>query len=309
MKIDISYLSEPRDFEVLYEALSNAYDRGYHGILAIDLSDCRFIAVPGHMALITAGRFWHQLTGQPISLMNIAPDIHAYIDRMLILDRCSKYIQIAEDLTLEKGFLRSAATVKLLEVTSIASEVKKNVCDVEAVVRQANRILHTWFPNSEERVGGLLTVLAAITENVVHSQDQGFVMIQRYQTLGDALGSRVDIVITDLGIGIEESLRPRVETMSVPERQLLFPKGSDYLIYALKQGVSRRATGGGMGLHQVKELVGQWHGQLLIRSLASKISIDERGTVIQEDLLTYVPGTQVVFRVWGSWLASDMALC
>lgn len=309
MKVDIPHLSEPRDFELLYEALSNAYDGGYHNILDLDLSACKFIAIPGHMALITAGRYWHRLTGYPISLINIASDVHAYIVRMQIPERCAKYIQINKTLEPGKTYSRSGSTQKLLETTIIAADAKQNGSDVESVVRQANRILHTWFPNNGEGVGGLLTVLTAITENIIHSLDQGFVMIQRYQTPGDALGSRVDIVITDLGIGIEGSLRPRIEAFPPTKGQRLFVKGSDYLVYSLEQGVSSRATGGGMGLHQVKELVGQWRGQLLMRSLASKISIDERGTVIQEDELTYVPGTQVIFRVLGSWLAHDVSLC
>lgn len=286
--IQFARLNYPDDFEAFYRALYGVYATSFRGDLPIDLSWCSFIAVPGHMALMTGSRLWHSLTHKSLCLTNVAPDVHAYIERMDILNQCASSLTIDRQLNDDERFDRSSKTTNLLEATRIASDVKQNEEDVTGVIRQAKRILESWYYDSKQ-VREVLDMLTAVAENIIHSHDTGYVMIQRYRNKG------VVVAIADAGIGIRKSLAPHLS-----EDKLKQFRGSEYIGHALEVGVTSRAGAGGLGLTQVLHRVRGWHGQLSIRSETSRLDITPSNTKpYRYDDLVEVPGTQIIIQIGG----------
>jgi len=273
------------------------YEHGYRGELFVDLTGCQFIAVPGHMALITAGRLWHGWTRHPLCLASIDPEVHAYLDRMDIFDRCASFLSTDQLLPPHLAYNRSASTTNLLEVTAITSEEQKNEHDVRSVMRRASDILGVWYTD-RRHVNQVLTLLSEVTTNITHSHDIGYVLIQRYRDPSEISASRVVVAITDAGIGIQASLTSLVEHLPRRERRR-FRQASDYITYALEEGVTSRPNAGGLGLAGVRRRVTDWRGHLTIRSGTSRVDISAFREDKQDDLV-YVPGTQVVIQVWGT---------
>jgi hypothetical protein len=267
--------------------------------LILDMQWVHFIRPEGIIALACACRYWHSETGERVRLCNIPSDVHQYLERMDLFRHCGKWIEQDQSLPEDARFGRSRASINLLELLPISGDEEQNALDVVTAFSRAHRIVEAWFDADEAAVKRLLTMLTEITSNVVHSQDRGFVAIQRYQSSDrNHVGSRVTIAVGDLGIGIYGSLRSKFETSPLAS-EIPLVTGSDYILHALQLGVTGRPTGGGIGLYQVRKLVEEWQGSLVIRSVGSMIEISEH-SVRPSDGLAEVPGTQVTIRVRGS---------
>src|SRR5262249_42791582 len=150
---------------------------------------------------------WHSETGERVRLCNLRPDVHQYLERMDLFHHCDEWLEQDETLPEEARFGRSLASFNLLELLPISGDEEQNTEDVVMAFTRARRIVEAWFDADEAAVGRLLTMLTEITSNVVHSQDRGFVAIQRYRSTDrNQVGSRVTIAVGDLGIGIRGSL-------------------------------------------------------------------------------------------------------
>jgi hypothetical protein len=218
---------------------------------------------------------------------------------MDLFRHCDAWLEQEISLAEDERFGRSLASYHLLELLPISSDEEQNAADVVTAFTRARRIVEAWFDADEASVGRLLTMLTEITSNVVHSQDRGFVAIQRYRSSDRShVGSRVTIAVGDLGIGIHGSLHRKFATSPLASEVPLVT-GSDYILHALQLGVTGRPTIGGMGLYQVRRLVEEWQGSLVVRSFGSMIEISDRG-VLTSDSLAMIPGTQVTIRVRGS---------
>src|SRR5258708_19491678 len=86
----------------------------------------------------------------------------------------------ADPLPSHECWERSAASTNLLELQPIASAETDNARDVSRAVTRAQSILTTWLGGDTLRVGRLCTMLSELASNIVHSDDQGFAIIQRY---------------------------------------------------------------------------------------------------------------------------------
>ncbi len=267
--------------------------------LSLDCSWIAFVPPEGIVTLITVARLWHQATGRRIRLCNLQSQVHKYLERMDLFTQCAAWLVEEQPLPAWERFDRSANSATLLEVLPIAGDEGQNCRDVLVAQERASRIVAAWFDADANAVGRLLTMLAEIASNVVHSGDRGFAAIQRYRGPNMyRLGSRVTMAIGDLGIGIEASLRGKTNGgAGLPASRL--EVGSDYLLHALQLGVTGGNTVGGLGLSRVKDLVEQWDGLLVIRSRRSQIQASAEGVEARDDLAD-VPGTQVTIFVRGA---------
>lgn len=268
--------------------------------LAVDMSRVFFVYVDELLALLCIARLWHRWTGSPIRLQQLEPKVHRYLERMDLFSHCSDWLEQDRLLLHDDRFSRKPYSERLMEITPIPSDEQLN----EGAVQEALQRMRTILDNSTSRdpnsIIRLCTMLSEITQNVVHSLDQGFAIVQRYRTNGSALvqNYRVVISVVDLGIGIEGSLRHSATPLLLHSETPLV-SGSDYILKALEVGVTSRASGGGLGLHYVRSLVQEWRGALTIRSGRARVQI--RGDKItRADDLTQMPGTQVTIEVQGT---------
>src|SRR5258708_11887927 len=78
--------------EPFYSAFASHVNANVGVSLRIDLARLTFIHPEGVLALLTAARYWHRLTGQRVLCTNIPPDIHAYLDPADLFNNCATYL-------------------------------------------------------------------------------------------------------------------------------------------------------------------------------------------------------------------------
>jgi hypothetical protein len=264
--------------------------------LSLDMSSVGFIVPEGIIALVSAGRLWHRVTGKSVRLCGLTPPVHGYLDRMDVFATCGIWLKEESPLPAHQRFDRSGASENLLEVIPIAGTEDRNSLDVHAAVARAYAIVGAWFDADVDAINRLLTMLSEVTSNITHSLDRGFATIQHYRG-GGGRGGRVSMAVGDLGIGIEASLRSKSSSHRAPPG-LRLKTGSDYILHALKLGVTSRNTVAGTGLYRVRGLVEEWHGRLVIRSRRSVVQIQADSVSVADDLAE-MPGTQVTITVRG----------
>lgn len=284
--------------ESLAQSMLRLRASGARGMLQLDLSHVAFVRADGVLALLAAGRLWHGWTGEIALLSNISPSVHAYLERTDLF--ATPWLSAESELAPMLRYSRSDQSRTMLEVTAISAEPEQNACDVTQALLCAQRIVTSWFTAAPASVDGLLTILAALAENITHSGDVGHVIIQRYQDAARRpLGSRVVLSIADLGVGIEASLR---HNPAIARERLV--RGSEFIRAALRPGVTSRAGVGGAGLARVQDIVTDWHGELYIRSHSSSLLLSPRGSVDRDDLAP-MPGTHITISARGALLDDD----
>lgn len=280
--------------EALYQNITQLHAEKNLTLLHLDMSAVNFIRPSGVLALITAARAWQRWTKQPTHILNVAPDVHAYLERIDLFTQCNGLILEDQSLSLAQRYSRSFESASVLEITSVSSQPEANETDVHQVIRRTTKILQARYGNSHPNFTILLSLISELATNVCHSQDLGYLMAQSYT---DRAGSRVMVAISDAGIGIEKSLRAGVTIPRHKAKRL--NNGSDYILFALEEGVSSRATAGGIGLHFIRQTVDTWNGSLTIRSASSKVEFQHSQDPIVQDDLPYISGTQVTITVQG----------
>jgi hypothetical protein len=287
-------------YEALYAMITPLQDSYSTQSLPVDMSSISFVYVDGLLALTCIARLWHRWTGYRLRLQHLDPKVHRYLERMDLFSQCSEWLE--QDRLLDEGdrFNRKPYSERLMEVTPIPSDEQLNEGAVQEALHRMRAILDSSTSRDPTSVIRLCTMLSEITQNVVHSLDQGFAIVQRYRTPGSAIvqNYRVLISVVDLGIGIESSLRRSPVPLLLDNGAPLI-SGSDYILKALEVGVTSRASGGGLGLHHVRGLVQEWRGTLTIRSGRSRVQISS-DTLTRTDALAEIPGTQVTIEVHGT---------
>lgn len=280
--------------EALYQQLHALRDEGCSD-LEIDLSFTSFLRPDGILAIVNAARLWHRWTQSRLLLTNLQSDVHKYLERIDLFTVCSKWLITTEVIQEEDRYARSTASRTLLEIMPIGSIMPQLSNDIHRAYDRADAILRSWFPGRDIAIERLCKMLLEIAENIGHSRDHGFVLIQRYDgRIRPHPGSEIVIAVADLGIGIEQSLTSRA--VHPPVKVGRAAQGSDYISYALLQGVSSRSEVAGLGLWRVQQIVKDWHGELVIRSTGSMVHVTDN-SCITEDELAPVPGTQVTITV------------
>jgi anti-anti-sigma regulatory factor len=276
--------------EEFYRRLAAAFPHGNEP-LALDLSATPFVSTDQLLLLITVARWWHRRTGFPAVLVGMQPKVHRYLERMDLFTACGSWIQPDAPLAVEECWSRSPASPNLLEVVPIAAGRDGNARDVTVTTKRARGILSTWLRATPAEIDPIVTILAEVASNVVHSRDRGFAAIQHHRL---PACHRVSIAVGDLGIGIESSLHQGGGRRGLGRDER--PQGSAAILRALDLGVTSRSTVGGVGLHLVSTIVNAWHGTLVIRSGSACVRI-VGGQAYTQDGLVDVPGTQVTITV------------
>jgi hypothetical protein len=261
-----------------------------------NLCNIPFIPAERVLALVNVARWWHRQTGLKIRLVQLQRPVHQYLERTDLFTHCAAWLEDGQPLAPEERFERLPESRRLLEIFPISGEKAENSRDVPLALERANAILTYWLEQDRIAIERACTMLAELAENIVHSQDSGFAIIQRYRDSGYfPNGSRVHLAVADLGIGIETSLRSSAHRVPLS----LAARGSAYLAYALQFGTTSRGSVAGTGLPIVKTHVQNWSGTLEIRSDRSLLLCWGEECLLYDDLVAF-PGTQVVLQVQGA---------
>jgi anti-anti-sigma regulatory factor len=261
------------------------------GRIIIDLEHLRFIDPYGMVGLLALARFLRQHAFEPVLVLPRSDEVMNYLDRM-DFSRHAQGLCSMDLVTLwpEGEYTRSAHSDVLLEITPIARSEDIHFI-VDRVRERAQTILSLNLHYEQAAIDGFVVALSEVCQNIPeHSQDVGYVAIQKYY-YGRRLGkSLVKIAVMDLGVGFQASLAPKYAGR--------IAKWSDLtaLRLAIFEGASRYDDPGrGQGLNAVRRFVERWRGKLMIRSGTARLAIIppwDRSASRQTSLMPF-PGTQV----------------
>ena len=261
------------------------------GQIIIDLEQVRFVDPYGMLGLLALARFLRQQGCEPVLMLPRAEEVMKYLDRMDFSRHAQRLC--AMDLTTlwpDGEYSRSPHSDVLLEITPIARSEDIHYI-VERVRERAETILAQNLHYEQAAIDGFVVALSEVCQNIPeHSEDVGYVAIQKY-FYGRRLGKNlVKIAVMDLGIGFRASLAPKYAGQSAEWSDLTA------LRLAIFEGVSRYDDPGrGQGLSAVRRFVERWHGKLMIRSGSARLGHSPAWdrSASRQTRLTLFPGTQV----------------
>jgi anti-anti-sigma regulatory factor len=257
----------------------------------IDLEQVRFVDPYGMVGLLALARFLRQRAFEPVLLLPRSAEVMKYLDRMDFSRHAERLCAI--DLTTlwpDGEYSRSMHSDVLLEITPITRAEDIHYI-VDRVRERAQTILSQNLHYEQAAIDGFVVALSEVCQNIPeHSEDVGYVAIQKY-FYGRRLGKNlVKIAVMDLGVGFRASLAPRYASQSAAWSDLLA------LRLAMFKGASRYDDPGrGQGLSAVRRFVERWHGKLMIRSGSARLGLSpawDRSATRQTNLIPF-PGTQV----------------
>jgi anti-anti-sigma regulatory factor len=259
--------------------------------IIIDLEALRFIDPYGMVGLLALARFLRQQGCEPVLMLPRSEEVMKYLDRMDFSRQVERLCSL--DLTTlwpDGEYSRSAHSDVLLEITPIARS--EDIHYIVARVRErAQTILAQNLHYEQAAVDGFVVALSEVCQNIPeHSEDVGYVAIQKY-FYGRRLGKNlVKIAVMDLGVGFRTSLAPKYAALSSEWSDLTA------LRLAMFEGASRYDDPGrGQGLSAVRRFVERWHGKLMIRSGTARMGLSPAWdrSASRQSKLTIFPGTQV----------------
>jgi anti-anti-sigma regulatory factor len=277
-------------FERLIRQLGNPAQLA-PGQIIIDLEELRFVDPYGMVGLLALARFLRQLGCEPVLMLPRSEEVMKYLDRMDFSRHAERLC--AFDLTTlwpDGEYSRSTHSDVLLEITPIAGSEDIHYI-VDRVRERAQMILSQNLHYEQAAIDGFVVALSEVCQNIPeHSEDVGYVAIQKY-FYGRRLGKNlVKIAVMDLGVGFRASLALKYAAQSSAWSDLTA------LRLAIFEGASRYDDPGrGQGLSAVRRFVERWHGKLMIRSGSARVGLSpawDRTAPHQSKLILF-PGTQV----------------
>jgi anti-anti-sigma regulatory factor len=261
------------------------------GQVVIDLEHVRFVDPYGMVGVLALARFLRQWNLTPVLMLPRSDEVMKYLDRMDFSRHAERLCAI--DLTTlwpDGEYSRSLHSDVLLEITPITRSEDIHYI-VERVRERAQTILSQNLHYVQAAIDGFVVALSEVCQNIPeHSEDVGYVAIQKY-FYGRRLGKNlVKIAVMDLGVGFRASLAPKYAMQSDAWTDLRA------LRLAMFEGASRYDDPGrGQGLNAVRRFVERWHGKLMIRSGSAQVGLSptwDRSATRQTNLTPF-PGTQV----------------
>lgn len=259
--------------------------------VTFDMNDVGFVDPAGMLALLDLLR-WMDQKGIRSNVKLPGEKVVTYLERMDFWKHLKKYEVEADYGSIPDPGGSSNRDV-LLETTPV-----RETDDVHRIIRgvreEAGVILEKNLNYPDQELDRFLTAISEICQNIVeHSGDEGFVAVQKY-FYRDTLGRNVvKMAVSDMGIGIEKTLRERFQEKAGEE-------WSDRMAIekAMSEQVSRfDDPGRGHGLKTVRESTGHWNGRLSLRSGTARVTKvpdwDDRTPDNEEDLPEF-PGTRVI---------------
>jgi anti-anti-sigma regulatory factor len=261
------------------------------GDIAIDLEEVRFVDPYGMVGLLALARFLRQRGLSPILMLPRSGDVMNYLDRMDFSRHAEQLCSLdLATLWAEGEYSRSTHSDVLLEITPITRSEDIHYI-VDRVRERAQTILSQNLHYAQTAIDGFVVALSEVCQNIPeHSEDVGYVAIQKY-FYGRRLGKNVvKIAVMDLGVGFQASLAPRYALRTAAWTDVAA------LRLAIFEGATRYDDPGrGQGLSAVRRFVERWHGKLLIRSGTARVGLspDWDRTATRQVGLVPFPGTQV----------------
>jgi anti-anti-sigma regulatory factor len=261
------------------------------GEVVVDLEQVRFVDPYGMVGLLALARFLRQQGLRPALMLPRSDDVMKYLDRMDFSRHAEQLYAInLTTLWAEGEYARSTHSDVLLEITPIARSEDIHYI-VERVRERAQHILSQNLHYAQTAIDGFVVALSEVCQNIPeHSEDVGYVAIQKY-FYGRRLGKNVvKIAVMDLGVGFQASLAPKYADRAADWTD------EAALRLAIFQGASRYDDPGrGQGLSAVRRFIERWHGKLMIRSGTARVGLSpawERSATQRSGLIAF-PGTQV----------------
>ncbi|UCD71572.1 MAG: sensor histidine kinase [Syntrophobacterales bacterium] len=260
--------------------------------ICIDLGDVTFIDPYGMVGILEFGYYLKSLGKEVILRVPGPEEVSKYLERMdFFRFRSGLFVMDPPHLDLTEKYHRSIASDVLLEITRIEKSDDIHFI-VDRVRDRAGSILETHLHYDERAIHHFIVALSEVCQNILeHSQNIGYVGIQKYFYAKSLAKNVVKIAVMDLGIGIKNSLSPRF-SLVCGERW------SDLLAIekALLHGASRyEDIGRGHGLTEVRKFVQKWNGKISIRSGTAKFSVlpSWESGLERRSGVTFFPGTQI----------------
>jgi anti-anti-sigma regulatory factor/anti-sigma regulatory factor (Ser/Thr protein kinase) len=282
---------DERGFELfLSQSDRRAWVDSHH--ICIDLGDVTFIDPHGMVGILEFGCYLRSMGKEVILRLPRSEDVPKYLERMdFFRFRPRLFVLDPPFLDLTAKYHRSIASDVLLEITPIEKSDDIHFI-VDRVRDRAGSILEAHLHYDERAIHHFIVALSEVCQNILeHSQNVGYVGIQKYFYAKSLAKNVVKIAVMDLGIGIKNSLTPRFSSV-------YGEKWSDLLAIerALLHGASRyEDVGRGHGLTAVRKFVRKWNGKISIRSGTAKLSLLpswEKGSRRLSGI-PFFPGTQI----------------
>lgn len=261
----------------------------------IDLREVQFIDPYGMLGLLELGRYLKKEYTSPLLILPNSEEVLKYLERMDFWKYALELFELeSQDPLPNEPFFRSQHSDVLLELTRI--EETDDIHNlVEKVRERAGTILMTNLNYSSGDIDAFVVALSEVCQNIPeHSQDIGYVAIQKY-FYGKKLGKNVaKIAVMDLGIGIKASLSSKYAALRKDWSDSIAIK------MAVFEGASRYDDPGrGQGLVGVRKLVEKWNGKFVIRSGSAKVGLIPSWDHSPKYLprLPYLPGTQIIITL------------
>jgi ABC-type transporter Mla MlaB component/anti-sigma regulatory factor (Ser/Thr protein kinase) len=248
--------------------------------IEINLKKVKFVDPYGLVALCLVGRHLknrcHDIS---ISLPDCA-ECQSYLYSMnfvSVMEKLSNVKNIASNLAPGQSINHDV----VIELTKIEKKSTESNKDIGDVLNRLDALLRNQLNYGDKEISSLSNIISELCYNIKdHSEDEGFVAVQRYQRKAD--GKRYVVIgVGDLGVGIRASLGHRIDISTLNHL--------DAIIHALKKDTSAYPERG-LGLYMVSKITKDYAGTLHIRSGNARLHLRHNPRGIET---ANFPGTQV----------------
>jgi signal transduction histidine kinase len=246
------------------------------------LEDAEFIDPYGLVSLWVIVRYLKLHFRRVRLVLPSENDVQSYLNRMRFPLALDGIATIENKLISSKDAGRPSDV--LLEMTPLEKE--GDLIDVtREILGRIGNILKNTLSYTKKDISAFSNVVTEVCNNIFdHSRDKGIVAAQRY-TKKDGTKYAI-IAVADLGIGIRQSLAERYEEASSWSH-------SEAIVKALQKEYSRRPNRG-LGLFMVSKIVGEYRGNLHIRSGDARLYLRYQAHGIS---CAEFPGTQLAISL------------
>ena len=111
-------LFDLQSIELLYQQFVDALSTASSD-LEIDLLEVKFAHPHGILAVVNLARYWYEQGKGRTVLVNLRPELHAYLERIDIFTVCESYLVTRQNLPEEYRVSRTTVSANLLELLPI----------------------------------------------------------------------------------------------------------------------------------------------------------------------------------------------
>lgn len=243
----------------------------------------KFILPESTIILLALSKQAYIKTNKPVKWSEIRDEIRTYIERIQVQNL--EFINIP---TKRGLFVGKNKTNSLVEM-----RIMKSPNQYDEMVSETKRILYQWFPDryADEYVKQITGYIRDIAANSLeHSEENGegicYYTLQKYSSSKGKMSIRV--AFGDTGMGIHNSL--------IKKYPWIEQKKKRPIVCAFIEGLScRGSANGGLGFRMVKKQLGEYGGEIQIRSGTEMIRYYSNGRYKVIDFKCGIVGTQTLF--------------